>query len=175
MANNRFQPDHDRAVGTLNQIGFCRVDLADRPGFAELLSRTRRSTLDAYRHAYYDPAAWEQAVTELGHDHRTFLAPFCYLNDARLSRPARPSTAGPDEADVRAMLTRSTVRWLPDLAQFPWRCRLQVRDAPDAVELIVTADTRYLPPRRAEGLLRGVEALLVEAAFGDPARSAATR
>ncbi|MFG3417712.1 condensation domain-containing protein [Micromonospora sp. NPDC048063] len=175
MANNRFQPDHDRAVGTLNQIGFCRVDLADGPGFAELLSRTRRSALDAYRHAYYDPTAWEQAVTELGHDHRTFLAPFCYLNDARLSRPARPLTAGPDEADLRALLTRSTVRWLPDLAQFPWRCRLQVRDAPGAVELIVTADTRYLPPGRAEGLLRGVEALLVEAAVDDTAHIAATR
>ncbi|MER7333569.1 MULTISPECIES: condensation domain-containing protein [unclassified Micromonospora] len=175
MANNRFQPDHDRAVGTLNQIGFCRVDLADRPGFAELLSRTRRSVLEAYRHAYYDPAAWEQAVTELGHDHRTFLAPFCYLNDARLSRPARPSAADPDEADVRAMQARSTFRWLPDLAEFPWRCRLQVRDAPGAVELVVTADTRYLPAPRAEGLLRGVEALLVEAACGATAHIAAPR
>ncbi|MGK5671255.1 condensation domain-containing protein [Micromonospora sp. URMC 106] len=167
MANNRFQTDHDRAVGTLNQIGLCRLDLADRPGFAELLSRARRSALDAYRHAYYDPAAWEHAITELGHDHRSFLAPFCYLNDARLSRPARPSTAGPDEAGLRAMTARTAFRWLPELAGFPWRCRLQVRDAPGAVELIVTADARYLPAGRAEGLLRGVEALLVEAAFGD--------
>ncbi|TDC85610.1 hypothetical protein E1193_01955 [Micromonospora sp. KC606] len=167
MANNRFQPGHDRAVGTLNQIGLCRVGLTGRPGFAELLSRARRAALDAYRHAYYDPAAWERAVTERGHDHRTFLAPFCYLNDARLSRPVRPPTAGPDEAGVRAMVADSVFRWLPELAEFPWRCRLQVRDAPGAIELVVTADTRYLPAERAEGLLRGVEALLVETAFGD--------
>ncbi|TWH69702.1 hypothetical protein JD77_04716 [Micromonospora olivasterospora] len=45
---------------------------------------------------------------------------------------------------------------------------------------MVTADTRYLPPERAERLLRAVEALLVEAAFRDvpwpwsPAPSATT-
>ena len=42
---------------------------------------------------------------------------------------------------------------------------MQVRDAPGAVELVVTADTRHLPAERAERLLSGVEALLVEAAF----------
>ncbi|WP_088974588.1 condensation domain-containing protein [Micromonospora coxensis] len=167
MANNRFQPGHDRAVGTLNQIGFCRVPLADRPGFAELLSRARHAALDAYRHAYYDPVVWERAVTELGHDHRTFLAPFCYLNDARLAHPARPSTAGPDESGLRSGPARSAFRQLPELADFPWRLRLQVRDAPGAAELIATADVRYLSIGQIEGLLRGIEALLVEAAFGD--------
>ncbi|PZG02983.1 non-ribosomal peptide synthetase condensation domain protein [Micromonospora deserti] len=167
MANNRFQPGHDLAVGTLNQIGLCRLDLADRPGFAELLPRARRAALDAYRHAYYDPAAWERTFTDLGHDHRTFLAPYCYLNDTRRMHDVGPDTPGPDEAALRAMVARSAFRWLAEPDRFPWRCRLQVIDAPGAVELVVTADTRYLPPERAERFLRGVEALLVEAAFHD--------
>ncbi|MEV4481424.1 condensation domain-containing protein [Micromonospora coxensis] len=167
MANNRFQPDHDRAVATLNQIGFCRVPLADRPGFAELLSRSRHAALDAYRHAYYDPAVWERAMTEQGRDHRTFLAPFCYLNDARLAHPVRPSTAGPDASGLRSGSARSAFRQLSELTDFPWRLRLQVRDAPGAAELIATADVRYLSIGQVEGLLRGIEALLVEAAFGD--------
>ncbi|MEU8261976.1 condensation domain-containing protein [Micromonospora sp. NPDC048999] len=165
MANNRFQPGYDRAVGTLNQIGLCRLDLADRPGFAELLARARRAALDAYRHAYYDPAALERALTDLGHDHRTALAPFCYLNDVRLSPDAGSGVADPDEAALRAMVDRDEFRWLPELERFPWRCRLQVFDAPGAVELVVTADIRYLSAERAERFLRGVEALLVEAAF----------
>ncbi len=167
MANNRFQPGHDRAVATLNQIGLCRLDLADRPGFAELLVRAARSALDAYRHAYYDPAEWERTFTELGHDHRTFLAPYCYLNDARIARDVDPAAAGPDETALRAMVPDSDLRWLPELERFPWRCRIQVLDAPGAVELVVTADTRYFPAERVEPFLRGVEALLVEAAFGD--------
>ena len=167
MANNRFQPGHDLAVGSLNQIGLCRLDLADRPGFAELLSRARRAALNAYRHAYYDPDVWERTFTELGHDHKTFLAPYCYLNDARLSLDADPDGTGPDRAALRAMATRGAFRWLTELEQFPWRCRVQVLDAPGAVELVVTADTRYLPAERVERFLRGVEALLVEAAVRD--------
>ncbi|WP_433528593.1 condensation domain-containing protein [Micromonospora sp. CA-263727] len=167
MANNRFQPGHHDAVGTLNQIGLCRLDLADRPGFAELLSRARRAAVNAYRHAYYDPAVWERTFTELGHDHRTFLAPYCYLNDARLAREVDPATADPDETGLRSLLSGSELRWLPELAQFPWRCRVQVLDAADAVELVVTADTRYFAADRVEPFLHGVEALLVEAAHRD--------
>ncbi|WP_091194764.1 condensation domain-containing protein [Micromonospora narathiwatensis] len=167
MANNRFLPGYDRAVGTVNQIGLCRLDLADRPGFAELLPRARRAALDAYRHAYYDPAAFEQAFTDLGHDHRSVLAPFCYLNDIRLSHDVGTDAAGPDEAALRATVARGAFRWREPLDQFAWRCRVQALDAPGAVELVVTADTRYLPAERVEPFLRGVEALLVEAAFRD--------
>ncbi|WP_165521719.1 condensation domain-containing protein [Micromonospora zingiberis] len=167
MANNRFQPGHEQAIGTLNQIGLCRLDLAGRPDFAELLSRAGRAALNAYRHAYYDPAVWESTFTDLGHDHRTFLAHYCYLNDARLSREVDPAQPGPDEADLRAMTSGSDFRWLTELEQFPWRCRVQVLDAPGAVELVVTADTRYFPAQRVEPFLRGIEALLVEAAVQD--------
>ncbi|MFG2062356.1 condensation domain-containing protein [Micromonospora sp. NPDC048871] len=164
MANNRFQPGHAEAIGTLNQIGLCRLDLSGRPGFTELLSRAGRAALDAYRHAYYDPAVWERTFTDLGHDHRTFLAPYCYLNDARLLREVDPGRSGPDAAGLRTMLSDSRFRWLAELEQFPWRCRLQVLDAPEGVELVVTADTRYFPAQRVEPFLRGIEALLVEAA-----------
>ena len=167
MANNRFQPEYDVAISKLNQIGLCRLDLADRPGFAELLSRAGRASLDAYRHAYYDPAELERAFAERGVDYRTALAPFCYLNDIRLPHAADPEPAGPDEAALRAAAGRSTFRWLEELDRFAWRCRLQVIDAPGAVELAITVDTRYLPPERAERFLRAVEALLVEAAFHD--------
>ncbi|MFG1804555.1 condensation domain-containing protein [Micromonospora carbonacea] len=167
MVNNRFQPGYDGAVSKLNQIGLCRIDLAGRPAFAELLTRARAASLDAYRHAYYDPGELERAFAARGLDYHTALAPFCYLNDIRLPPAVDADPAGWDEATLRAAAERSAFRWVEELDAFSWRCRLQVVDAPGAVELSVTVDTRYLPPERAEGFLRGVEALLVEAACRD--------
>ncbi|TDB86422.1 hypothetical protein E1091_16345 [Micromonospora fluostatini] len=167
MANNRFQPEYATAISKLNQLGFCLVDLADRPGFAEVLARTGRAALDGYRHAYYDPRAMEKGFADIGHDYGTALAPFCFFNDIRLPVGAEPDPAGPDEPALRAAATRSAFTWLDPLDRFAWRCRIQVVDAPGAVELVITADTCYLPPDRAERLLRAVEELLVEAAFRD--------
>ncbi|SCL26661.1 Condensation domain-containing protein [Micromonospora pallida] len=160
MANNRFQPAYDTAISKLNQIGLCRVDLTGRPDFAALLRRTRQASLDAYRHAYYDPIAMARAFAEHGYDHGTGFAPFCYLNDIRLPHDVSTSTVGA----LRAA-PAGGFRWVEDLERFAWRCRIQVVDAPGAVELVVTADTAYLPAEQAERLLRAIEDRLVEAAL----------
>ncbi|WP_416904025.1 condensation domain-containing protein [Micromonospora echinospora] len=161
MANNRFQPEYDTAISKLNQIGLCRVDLTGRPDFAELLRRARQASLDGYRHAYYDPLALAQAFADHGYDYGTALAPFCYLNDIRLPHDVPSDVAGPDESTLGVA---GSFRWLEELDRFAWRCRIQVMDAPGAVELAVTADTVHLPPDRAERLLRDIEDRLVQAA-----------
>ena len=165
MANNRFQPEYDNAITKLNQIGFCALDLADRPTFSELLARTRQASLDGYRHAYYDPAAIQRALAEVGLDFGTMLAPYCYFNDIRLPHEPGTTTTGPDEATVRAMSAGTTFTWTELFDRFAWRCRIQVVDVPGAVELVITTDTRYLPPDQAESFLFSIEELLVEAAF----------
>ncbi|MBO4204599.1 condensation domain-containing protein [Micromonospora echinofusca] len=165
MANNRFPPRYDTAISKLNQFGICRIDLSDRPDFTALLPRAAQAALDAYRHAYYDPDALAVAFAELGHDSHRMLAPFCYLNDIRLPHEPDRAHTGPDEATLRAAVARSEFRWREELAGFVWRCRIQIVDAPGAVELVVTVDTGYLPAEQAERLLWSVEALLVEAAL----------
>ncbi|MFI6229744.1 condensation domain-containing protein [Micromonospora echinospora] len=165
MANNRFQPEYDTAISKLNQIGLCRVDLTGPPDFAELLRRARQASLDGYRHAYYDPLALAQAFADHGYDYGTALAPFCYLNDIRLPHDVPSDVAGPNESTLG---TAGSFHWLEELDRFAWRCRIQVMDAPDAVELAVTADTVHLPPARAERLLRDIEDRLVRAARSTP-------
>lgn len=167
MANNRFQPGYGGAVAKLNQIGLCVIDLADRPDFAALLPRTTAAALDAYRYAYYDPLALDRAMAELGHNPRTVLEPYCYLNDIRL--PRHPGFVGPppDETAVRTALGDTTINWVDSPTMFLWRCRLQVVDVPGGLGIVLTANTRYLPPPHAEALLLDLEALVVEAAFHD--------
>ncbi|MDG4764532.1 condensation domain-containing protein [Solwaraspora sp. WMMD406] len=172
MSSNRFRDRYRAAVATLNQLGVCHVDLADRPRFAEVLIRAWHASLAGYRYAYYDPAVLIERFAAHGHDLYTALAPFCYLNDIRLpydpqsSRSVEPV----DPAALRALAERSSFTWAPPPDRFAWRCRIQVLDAPNAaVELVVTADTVHLPAPDAERLLRGVEATLVEAAGDDAA------
>lgn len=187
MSSNRFRPRYDTAVASLNQIGLCHLDLpgrsaaADQPGglchldlppgpdttgpggFAELLTRTWQASLSAYRHAYYDPLAMAQAFAAAGHDLASALAPYCFVNDLRLPHEPGPMpTIGPGQ--LLSLTRRSMLSWDAVPARFAWRCRFQVMDAPDAVALVVTADTAYLPPGDVERLLLGVEATLVAAA-----------
>ncbi|GAA2710145.1 hypothetical protein ACFY2R_27950 [Micromonospora olivasterospora] len=119
-----------RRVAGAGRAGHRRGPGTAGRGGVQSLSRARRAALDAYRHAYYDPAAFERAFTELGHDHRSVLAPLCYLNDVRLSPDVEAGGAGPDEAALRAMAAHGAFRWLDGLDGFAWRCRIQLLDAP---------------------------------------------
>ncbi|WBB80562.1 condensation domain-containing protein [Micromonospora sp. WMMD882] len=174
MANNRFQPAYDTAVSKLNQVGLCRIDVGPgRPGggvgsFAELLANARRASLDGYRHAYYDPLELAGAFAEQGLDHGTALAPFCFFNDIRLPQEVPATVTEPASGELESARQASAFRWLEELERFAWRCRIQVVDAPGAVELVVTADTAYLPSDQAEQLLRDIEHRLVEAARTSP-------
>jgi hypothetical protein len=165
MANNRYRAGYSDAVAKLNQFGFCRLDLGAGASFPDRLRATFRATLSAYRHAYYDPAAWEETFTDLGHDHNMVLASYLYFNDIRLPREIAIDDPVPDRADYAALRERTTFDWLSTPGRSPFRCRIQVVDAPGAVGLVITVNTPYVSTAQAEALLRDVERVLVEAAL----------
>lgn len=165
MSNNRSHDGYRDAIAKLNQLGLVVVDVADRPDFAELLPRVWRAALEAYRYAYYDPTLIADAFEQAGFPYNTGVSPHCYLNDIRLSTDTDLFGRATGEAEVRAALTTSTMDWTGGLANFTWRTRVEVLDAPGALGLALTADTGHLPPEAIERFLRDLERLLVEAAF----------
>lgn len=165
MANNRYRVGYVDAIAKLNQFGFCRLDLGAGTSFPDRLRATFRATLSAYRHAHYDPAAWEETFTDLGHDHNMVLASYLYFNDIRLPREVAVDYPVPDRAGYAALRERTTFDWLSTPGRSPFRCRIQVVDAPGAVGLVITVNTPYVSTARAEALLRDVERVLVEAAL----------
>jgi hypothetical protein len=106
-----------------------------------------------------------QAFAGAGHALASALAPYCFVNDLRLPRESGPVGPVPLR-QLQAMTERSVLSWEAAPVRFAWRCRFQVLDAPDAVALVATADTAYLPPGDVESLLLGVEATLIRAACG---------
>jgi hypothetical protein len=165
MANNRYRAGYVDAVAKLNQFGFCRLDLATAASFRERLAATYRGALSAYRHAHYDPAGWEETFTDLGHDHNMVLASYLYFNDIRLPRELSAANPAPDRAGYAALREQTTFDWLSTPGRSPFRCRIQVVDAPGAIGLVITVNTPYVSTSHAEALLRDVERVLVEAAL----------
>ncbi|WFE30056.1 condensation domain-containing protein [Solwaraspora sp. WMMD791] len=168
MAHNRFRPEYVDAVANLGQIGFCVLDIADRPSFFELLPRIYRVALDGYSHAYYDTAAMRKNFETMGYDYTTAFLPHYYFNDVRLpAGNAVDDVAERSGSQLRAAAERSTFSWTDGLDVASWHRLVHVVDAPDAVGLTLSADSRFLPPETVEPYLRDLERLLIEAAHRD--------
>jgi hypothetical protein len=168
MAHNRFRLEDRNAVANLGQIGFCVLDIGDRPSFAQLLPRIYRVALDGYSHAYYDTAAMRQNFERLGYDYTTAFLPYYYFNDVRLPiGNALDDVVPVAESQLRAAADRSEFSWIDGLDVASWHRLIHVVDAPGAVGVTASADTRFLPPATIEPYLRDLEALLIEAAYRD--------
>ncbi|MBB5867178.1 hypothetical protein F4553_000557 [Allocatelliglobosispora scoriae] len=167
MVSNRFLDGYQDAIAKLNQLALTVVDLGDRPDFAALLPRVWRAALDAYQHAYHDPELMRAAFEAAGFPYATGVSPHCYVNDFRLATDADLTGRAVDEAEVRAAMDATTVTSAPGYEHFAWLTRVEIVDAPGGVRMILTADTSVLPPQAAERFLRGIERLLVDAAYRD--------
>ncbi|MFK3981678.1 condensation domain-containing protein [Micromonospora sp. NPDC050397] len=167
MVNNRSVDGYRDAVANLAQLGLVVVDLTDRSSFASLLTVVWRAALDAYRHAYYDPADLRRDFGSTGYPSVPGTSPHCYFNDVRLAVDSDLFGRATAEAEVRAAMAASRFSWLEHLDDFPWRTRVEVVDQPGALGLLLTADSAHLPPAEAERFLRDLERLLVDAAFAD--------
>ncbi|WP_433088171.1 condensation domain-containing protein [Dactylosporangium sp. CA-052675] len=164
MVNNRFRPGLDRVVCMLAQYGLCRLDIAGLT-FAEAFERARRSAMSTYKHAYYDPAGLDALVETIVADRPGLQLP-CYFNDRRddAATAGAPVPSADDIARARGggvftWTTRQDVPFEPLI--------VHLDELPGATQAIVFCDTHVIAPDDAEALLRGLEAVAVEAAL-DP-------
>lgn len=175
LAHNRVQPGHRGLVTNLVQLGLVVVDLERELSFREIARQAWLSSLNAYRYAYYDQTAISRVIEEASRERGVNVNPFCCFNDLRgLGRLGRSShgaiglAKGSGDQALHESLARTSLTW--ETGNVPWsRCRfcMQVVDHGPASALVLIADTCYLPRASIEGFLRGIEELLVRAAFRD--------
>lgn len=156
IVGNRFRPGLAHPVCTVNHPGLCVIDVGsgtDAP-FDEVVTRAWRSTISAYKHAYYDPRQRDELVARIGRERGAELDLSCYFNDRRTTARATGAAApGPSE-----------LRWAPPREVPIERLFLHVNDVPDTVDLKVIADTHHVSPGQMEQLVRTMEHVLVDAA-----------
>lgn len=164
VVGNRFRPGLADSVSTVNHPGLCVVDVAGA-GFAEVIARAARGSMNAYKNAYYDPADRDELVAALGRERGEPIDLSCFFNDRR--GPDSDASAADEDLTaqrISALSRHSSLQWLPKpQPKSSERLFVHVEDLADAVLFRARADTDHLPEAEFESLLRGVETALIEA------------
>jgi hypothetical protein len=163
--SNRFRPGLADSVSTLSYISPFMIDVAGID-IATAVVRAAQGTLSAYKNAYCNPydqdVVWERVNEERG----ATVELSCYYNDRR--QEARDAGEPPTPRQIRAALPAADLRWVSDPEMPASALYLYVDDAPDAVDFELSGDARYFAADDLAALVRGIEAVTVEAAL-DPA------
>lgn len=188
VVNNRFTPQTAQAVGTMAQEGLFHLPNANaaadanvaagsgRGGLGALLPRAQLAALACYRHAAYDKRLLDRELAELRRSGGPLADTTCTFNDARVVRADAAALAElrPDplrRLPLGRLREHTTLHWpteFPPRTDFTFA--LDALQLPDAVDLVMTADSTLLPRAAMESLLLGVEDRIVtEALAGDRA------
>ncbi|GAB3532364.1 condensation domain-containing protein [Phytohabitans suffuscus] len=173
VVNNRFRPGLARSMSPLSQTGICVIDLAGL-SVDDAVRLTARQAIAAYKHAYYDPSDVDDLVARLARERGEELDLACFFNDRRIE--VRDLVAGPPPTaeQVRAALPCATFEWTRRLDTSFERMFTHIEDVPDTMAITLAGDTHFMSPDDLEAVVRGMEAVAVEAAL-DPAATTGVR
>ena len=170
VVSNRFRRGFANSVSPVMQT--CLGVIETDGSFEEVVRRAWRSGLGAYKHAYYDPAGKSELFGRLAAERGAKPDYWgVVFNDRRvLSREfADTASAADGTPSPRDELARSTLTWgdRNDLPQ--QKVSLNLCDVPGTLCCELWADTHFLSPADMEGLLRGIETMVVNAALAEGA------
>ena len=164
VVNNRFRPGLAGAVTPICHHNPCVIDVADVT-FDQAVTRAWRAAVGAYKLGYYDPLRRDELVSRICRERGEEIDLSCFVNDRRMQSRQEPAGQAPTADDVRAALPRSVLTWGRQRDVPGEKCYLHLNNVPDTVNYELLADTHYLAPADMEAILRGLEAVLVEAAL----------
>jgi hypothetical protein len=169
VVGNRFRPKLGRSVSPIIQSGLFVLD----PGgtVEEVIARTRRQAMTAYKHAYYDPYRRQELIARMSAERGEELDLDCSFNDRRL-KPRDESGPAPSPEQIRAALPESYFEWRykQDRVEFN-RLFVSIDDEPDTMATTVTADIHHIAPEAVEACVRQMEEVAVAAALDPAART----
>ena len=173
MVSNRFRPEYADSVSALVKVVPFVLDVADL-SMGEAVARASRTALNAYRYAYYDAYEHDEVVSRVERERGEEFELSCYYNDRRRRGRVHTGVAPPTAEEIHAALTDSEVSWKQDATVPEVKLHLYVEDPPGAVELVLSADERYLSRDDMATLARTIEEAAVQAATDPEAPTSIT-
>jgi hypothetical protein len=171
IVNNRFRPGLADAVTQLAQRSPCLLAVEGQ-SFEQVLAQAQRASLRAGMYGYLDPDECDRMLERVARERGVPIDLSHYYNDRRApgSQEPNPVTAAQESVSlISGLLPRTTVRWGGELRAQDNKFFLHVNDSPDALDLLICADSHFLGPAGLERCAREIEAVLVRAATGTPA------
>jgi len=166
VVDNRFRRSLANVVSPLCTSVPCVIDVADCT-LEEAVARAGRASFNAYKMAYYNPLERAELEARISKERREVIDLSCFFNDRRIKSLQEPDNEYlPAAADLRPALEHSTLTWGWRRDRPCDRCFFSVNNASEALCYELYADTHYLSPADIEACLRGLEAVIVEAALG---------
>lgn len=168
VVSNRFRPDFARSVSALAQPGLCVFDVRGCT-FDEAVTRAFHAQITTGKNAYYDPRRMAAMRERIEKERGEQLDLQLYFNDRRktLAQPVTEPEAVADAEQIWDAVPLSRMTWgirsnSPDVKAY-----LDVNGSPDTVNVTLRSDTQALTPGEQVAVLRGMEEILLAAAF-DP-------
>lgn len=174
VAGNRYDGDMRRMLGLAAQDGLFAIDLTDGT-VADAVRTTHRAATTAYFYGHYDPQAIDDLVDAVAAERGLRFDLTLIFND--LSNFAGGADQAGDaggaglpvsEADARKLLRDTVV--VPESTWQGQLCKMylaMVVPGADIFSVALTGDTAYLPVHSIRALLRGIEKIVLEAAYRD--------
>jgi hypothetical protein len=167
IVSNRFRPGFSTSVSNLAQGGLCLIDAAECT-FDEAIARAFKAQLAAGMHSYYDPRDYFGLIDRIGQERGSEFDMLVLYNDRRRGLAASgPEGQLPSKEEVLAAAGKSEFEWTRSWDAFDTTFYLTLNNVPDTLECIMHADTHSVAPGELEDACRGLETLIVGAAF-DP-------
>lgn len=143
IVGNRFRPGLGSVVCTLAQAGICVFEIGDAP-METLLQRVQQNVVIANKLAYFDDRDLVK-LRERVFAERGAVDTSCFFNDRRNAQAlaaASPLAASPEEL---AAVPRGRFEWIASMEEGDFEHFFgQFDEAPGALRLTLTADTRYV-------------------------------
>lgn len=159
IVGNRFRPGLADVISPLAQNGLVVIDVSGATP-QEAIDRARRASMNASKHAYYDPAARLALIDRLG---PVDLAVF--YNDRRvgvIEAQGRLDSV-PTAEEISAALPLTELVSSTPMAFFNEKLMVNVDDVVGTVQITVEVDTHYLDVSDLHRLLLAMETFAVGA------------
>lgn len=163
LVSNRFRPGYADSVSALIKVVPFVLDVADLT-VGEAVVKAGGKALNAYKNAYYDPYEQDEVVERVARERGEDFDLSCYYNDRRQRDRVHAGVTPPTAREIRAALADSELSWKQEVRIPKSKLNLTLDDPPGAVELVLSADGRYLSRDDMAALARAIEEVAVQAA-----------